>query len=1381
MEIRVKEEYGQIYLDELKLSNRAFNMLKRSGVNTLLDLIKCEENGLSNIRGLGTQTINEISNILNNLEDIEFCHEDETEVGIGVVELPETVLSRPISDLRISVRIFNALHTGRIQTVGEMLALKPDEMRHLRNLGAKSYEELMDVVQSIKNMGEAYFESEQDFRSVDDYPKKEFDIEVIRILQENYAFRTNWLCDWFKITRQRVDQKIKRKRNPGCWRGREFLDEEVSIVIAMVKSHCFMKSEGRKSYYFLNNKKDDCAAIVVGDDEIKCFFKDYFPDELKSVTLKERMHQLSEAEFSDWAKGEKIIVLKETYFNAYDPMHFRHLASLRNMTLDEYSMFLYGMPYISGQHSVTDDRIINFMESNMVDGRVYIPATPETQWIRSFISRSGYSVDDFIKFYGYNTALEVDEQIEESSFGIVEKDMQVYECDGKYIEKVFARNPLIGNEIISEKNLQALYANTKNYIDKKVNDSNIQFKLAHDMQITLAVINYAKKWVTEDDSGFWRYITTQFGYRDESGKVREIICACVKNAMVRNHRWFVVSNSGYQYKSTIVIHALTTKRSWMALCDFLFEFYKTNLDMEYIENDPIIERMVEAIANKLSAADESNIDDIEISNKVYWFQEGIKKLIIHKPRYAAQFLSHMLHRIDLLVNHEEKTAKTYAEQLCDEWMEQKLSNLLALGRTRHTGERRTIAIDYSRIKAIYQLKNEKDVIIVIPDVRLEKSDFNEIRLFVYNNDKIIVDGRSMSFYGNELGKTLSGITLKLCDLQQYDSDKIFAFKVVIKCDDIEIYNSGASLYRDCLCFDGVRECGIENCSRGAYSVFIPTGQAIEFANAEVSPILADANVMAYYVRLYADFSINIKGKLLAFDNTEDNDIKVMMPRSRTDAEFMQNGIRYNIMEKDINVHIICGSSFSNKQYRIVLNGKSIDIGALENEIINGKTIYKLFIEKNIDYIFTLQIIDLMRNRIIMRRNFIVLEKLYVKFNREFYFSDMDYEHALLNIQINDMGMKACPFSKEDTAVSLPYKDGEIEIRLPIVKVRDNYNNEWNGNNRYWVKDIKQNHLVYIKTPSFLNAVILVAGNEVAIESGDTYTLGNAVFGLDNTQGTKWAEIKMLIYKNGERLREYMLGKIALVEQFAESLKLSYENGILKWDTHNHFYGDSTGNMMIGIKAEQGEEIKLPLDLNKEIIADEVKLPLGEYKYEILKQSANIFSTSNTLLGQGIFYVGDANELRFMNKRIVIDKITCEENNQLEVIHIKKTYIDNIKYLGTEFVPCEDQVCPIYSGTMFFISDTKRKRKEYSYCDGESGKGYMVYKVNPIRIVYINDGTLSLTNEYEQGIYYYKYYDRELEEIVFQITDREPNARTQSRYYLGDLYSYTKEGVDSDNV
>ena len=194
------------------------------------------------------------------------------------------------------------------------------------------------------------------------------------------------------------------------------------------------------------------------------------------------------------------------------------------MAINDYSLFISGYP-IGDARAVNDDQIIAFFEDNLIDGKVYISSDPKNQWIRSLASRNGYAIKDFIKLYGYESRLDGKElttegarerHIEElkqyiirdnivyfpnysriskvltaycykkgikvndyiRSLGfertterpeaeqdILEKDMQVWQSDGKFEEKVFARYPLIGSRILKQETLDKLNEIRKKYID----------------------------------------------------------------------------------------------------------------------------------------------------------------------------------------------------------------------------------------------------------------------------------------------------------------------------------------------------------------------------------------------------------------------------------------------------------------------------------------------------------------------------------------------------------------------------------------------------------------------------------------------------------------------------------------------------------------------------------------------------------------------------------------------------------------------------------------------------------------------------------------------------------------------------------------------------
>lgn len=80
--LSVNQQTGKISIEDMDLSVRSYNALKRSGISTVNDLMDCISSGeLSRIRNLGKKSINEIKTKLlklayensNEKEKLRFC------------------------------------------------------------------------------------------------------------------------------------------------------------------------------------------------------------------------------------------------------------------------------------------------------------------------------------------------------------------------------------------------------------------------------------------------------------------------------------------------------------------------------------------------------------------------------------------------------------------------------------------------------------------------------------------------------------------------------------------------------------------------------------------------------------------------------------------------------------------------------------------------------------------------------------------------------------------------------------------------------------------------------------------------------------------------------------------------------------------------------------------------------------------------------------------------------------------------------------------------------------------------------------------------------------------------------------------------------------
>lgn len=1102
-------------------------------------------------------------------------------------------------------------------------------------------------------------------------------------------------------------------------------------------------------------------------EEIVDEYENMLPEDLQQIIRESRLDQFSLEELELAADGRTYSVLKKEYFIPDDPYKFGHFANIRGMSVDEYCLCLTGKEYSSVQETVTDEKIIEFLNSHYTNVNLMIPLKLP-QWFRSFISRSGYSMDEIAELYGYADSQNQENDVQRLE--TTEDDMQKYNIASEdWLDRLYAENPLIGNEIISEKEKEELFYITKGYIDERLRNPSTKFNLKIKMEITLAIITYAKKWDTGDESGFWRYITSQFGYRDDTGQLRGILCDCVLEAMQKNRRWFLTSATRSQYKSTIVVHALTTERSWMHFYEFLFDFYKTNMEWTYIKDDPSILRMVSALRGKLIAEDEAENENLEISSNVYSFREGIRKLIIYRTRYAVQIISRMLERIHGIISHTEKPAELYVDLLCNHWIESKLRNANEVRNRECNIVPRNVAIDYTRIRPQYSLSDETSPVIVLPDVRLKKTDFNKVELKVYTGN-VVVESKPLSFYGNELGKTLKGFVIHLDDKFMRRGDGSLNIRVVLSCDDEEFFDSRESLYRECLCFSKGKECDIKKTVKGSYSIFAPSTVEFEFSGAEVSEIDAGVRWRAYFVRLEKDFLIKYDGQILSYDVPDGGvvgGVRVIAPSSNKAASFIKNGHHYDVLTKDEYAVIIADEELDFRKCVIVMNGEKFEISSIEPNRKVNKCEYNIPLIFVRDNTCEFQVVDLERNRIISRHLFKLITGFDVRFDKEFYFAEEDYDNSSISVT-GLQGVKNHCFGVNDENISISVDDGILEVKIPRVVVRDNAGEIWDNRKTIWIKDIRQEDKIYLSYPEGCHAVIKIGNFEVTEESTGTFGFGNAVFAYSDSDINSWIEVVLCL--RGKYLKkDYKIGRISRKERFLEEVSFDYHNGDLFWNRGLGFLGNKNGKFVLRLSVADWKK-EYPLDLEAEVAIASPQLPLGEYDYRIVKESENIFLGNETVLQEGHLVIGDENELRFSASMIEITAITYEEDGNIYSVDIRNTYINQIEYLGIQF--SEERECPVYRGKMFYMGKSGNHH-EFSSERMISDKGLQLYKINPVKIVFINEHTLSITDEDGDGIYYYRYFNKMALKNVYAITDREYTERTQDTYYLADLYTYRK--------
>jgi hypothetical protein len=162
-------EQSDFNIEHLNFSVRTYNCLKKSGINTLNELLDANDERLRKIKSLGEKSLSEIFNFIrmfnsgdfvlevvpNNNEKLMKYHElkiidfikDNKNEHINVLfynELGFYTTDKPIEELNLSIRSYNALSREGCNYVSQLLELNLDDFSKIRNLGEKSKNEIID-------------------------------------------------------------------------------------------------------------------------------------------------------------------------------------------------------------------------------------------------------------------------------------------------------------------------------------------------------------------------------------------------------------------------------------------------------------------------------------------------------------------------------------------------------------------------------------------------------------------------------------------------------------------------------------------------------------------------------------------------------------------------------------------------------------------------------------------------------------------------------------------------------------------------------------------------------------------------------------------------------------------------------------------------------------------------------------------------------------------------------------------------------------------------------------------------------------------------------------------------------------------------------------
>lgn len=1222
------------------------------------------------------------------------------------------------------------------------------------------------------------------------------------------------------------------------WTGQQFSAKESAILNEMIYQKKLFYEDDDDLCYIMNDENGDYAVLFVYNDNIKCFFKDDLPQYLRDEITLFNMDRWTQSELDGDSEGEIVHYLHKLYFRPYDSKKFQKNAMHRKLSKDEYAIYMSGLPALRANIQKADPEILAFFQENLIQGKVYISSDPKNQWIKRLASQEGCSLKEFVEGYGYEymergfSGNISDKQLKKEEFkkllkqyivydnvvyisasdpmyrrireyssdqnrtfnqfiedlGFVrtytrpekefdhfETDMQVKECLNDVLEqRIFAMFPLLGSAII-EKHILAEWTNeTKMLFSKALTQgSRCNLDTSQAMRVVLTVINIAKNWDSNVTRSFWEYLFLQIGFRDQD-KLREFVQSTLENTLTLNERLFIESSNQKEFRSTILVHALSPKKIWFSVFDFLYKFYSENLNGRFQPSDPMLDSMIEVLRKKLDLLSDNDVVELDVKTKKYYFNAEIRYLIRYRSKFMRDQFEKLLSNINHLMEGNELIVLTYEDKLIQEWYRERIVRAgiqkalqsqqknFILGSAYHVNRRQ------ARIFPKFILKDDRAVYLEIPDIHIDKEIVSNPVAYLFYGKECVYE-KTFDLAGDEFGRTIIGTSIKLPDIVEHAKKLKISLKIQMGSE--ELYHSDNKLYRERFIFSGPNEVQKSNIEKGAYLFLLPESVHFDVHNGDIEYLrnedITPRGWLPYLVDVNHNTEIRIDGHLINVRTERSTgEFKVIPPKSKENLPLVEIDLEeYQFIPKNS----ICWVQLDTIECVENINFRLNNIEIKNDFKIRPTDSGKIWFGVQLDTVFEerhcwIQILDKRSKKMIFEQRYLLYENASSYFNRAAYYISDDYKDAVYTIIIDDFE-EYVSFTEDEDEIRIPFIKGDLHIDIPKISIQESTGKWLNRvEHGYYIDQISQESQLSVRSTSkHLNIRFFIDEEEVNYDGKGILLIGNILHSIQKTDKKIPAELRMVV--NGH---EYTLADIYYQEQFLIDPVFWFEDGKIYWDHHNAFIGKQDRLFTFSLMKDSDILFTKALSINETCMDCPVDLLSDQYSYQLSIRSGGRFKKKISVIASGECIVGDINASRFKDKLIQIYSLISDDEAEQGYLNIAPCYIEDIRYQGIQ--ETTEGRCPVYQGSLFRISK-KDGSKKYFSDSNEKNTQIDYQKVNPVRIVYINDSVLSITDQEEDGLYYYWYRDKYTGIFMCSLTDREPSQYSKYKYNTADLYSY----------
>lgn len=790
-------------------------------------------------------------------------------------------------------------------------------------------------------------------------------------------------------------------------------------------------------------------------------------------------------------------------------------------------------------------------------------------------------------------------------------------------------------------------------------------------KLIVLIVNIAKTWDDDKESRFWVKL---FGEIFDDASIPPIKFYDEFESSLKRHgkTLFLSKERHRMFREVFLLHAFAPDKSRDSFVRLLWNWYINPdvVDYDFQPNDPLYAEIANFLSNEFS--DEANMDeDSSFEGKTYAIKSSFKYLFTQNKQQGIKLLNALFAFFDSIYFNGQYDNNSFYSERCYDIINRILDESHDKIKRRKRINIEHIISDYSKIYAAYEIDDNGNASIFIPEIRAIHESAEEYALEVLNDESVIFETQDY-IVGNDLKRKIKRISIPFDSFgRQVQKNLHFRVKVYVLHDGYLkrlIYDSKESLYREFILFRTSREIRLQNCKPNTYYIVHPSDVQVEKRttcsvrniNQFTSTIIAKENDYITGLTQQVFFSQEPKGSHIFIDG-----------RNIESITFVRDNIEYPFYKTVKSLKITLEQSLKPESIIVrVDNGDRfypISNCATKNCNAYAIDLHKVNAEGNGCH--TIYISDSSKQKLLHKVVYYVNNTLSFNATRNGYV--FDSKTVNFAIQMNDDGINRALYSCNPQSglerLSYPFDDGQIAFALPYIKWRIDDSDEWyygSYGRDLWREDdtIHSNCVIEIENCSRCDVSLLINDEEVLISSSGKYLLGDAL--IKRTKN-KSNDVLLRIDKSTFRLFT-VHNKPSLSD-----IDINLDNKVINLSPY--YIGDGLTKFSIVLENEDNRyEITSGTSSTFDIDIIDGKYTVSVYIVDFFGESETspIFKKDCT--------IGNPNKFYFSHSRIILNSFKKPEGGK---IRLNNVFITDIHYLR------EEAIGAVYSGLL--ICNRKR--------------------------------------------------------------------------------------------